>query len=114
MAHQYSSPSADLAFINADWLDFQSTPLRQENRENAIFVFDYERILKNSGWNVQRMILVPLPTQRFHEAVTEREAEKVMGSIKEAVDRESSTVSKLDSMRLPEVPPWNVPRFSMF
>ena len=34
-----------MAFLNADWRDFESTPASKENPDNSITIFDYHRLL---------------------------------------------------------------------
>ena len=36
LAYRHSKPTTTMAFLNADWLDFQSTPASQERPDNAI------------------------------------------------------------------------------
>ncbi len=45
-----------LAFINADWRDFQNTPVRNETSGNSIMIDDYLHILKKSGWQRTHII----------------------------------------------------------
>jgi len=41
LAHLNARKSAQMTFINADWLDFQNTPAKNETRENSILIDDY-------------------------------------------------------------------------
>ncbi len=45
LARQNGKKSTRLAFINADWRDFQHTPAINETRGSSILVNDYLRIL---------------------------------------------------------------------
>jgi len=46
----HSKPSTRMAFLNADFRDFQSSPAMDEDPENAILVFDYMKLLEKCGW----------------------------------------------------------------
>ena len=69
LAHRNAKETAQLAFINADWRDFQGTPARKEDRANAILVTDYIRILNQSGWKETHIIQAPLSSERFNPGV---------------------------------------------
>ena len=49
LAHKNSKATTRIAFLNADWRDFESTPLLRENPDNSITIFDYHRLLSESG-----------------------------------------------------------------
>ena len=69
LAHQNAKKTTQLAFINADWRDFQGTPAREEERANAILVTDYIRALNRSGWGETHIIQAPLSSERFNPGV---------------------------------------------
>ena len=46
-----------MAFINADWRDFQNTPAKNETRVNSILINDYLWILNQSGWQETHEIM---------------------------------------------------------
>ena len=54
-----------MAFINADWRDFQGIAAREEDPGRSIFLFDYVDLLRRSGWEITHLIDCPLSTQRF-------------------------------------------------
>jgi len=54
-----------VAFIMADWRDFQGTPAREEIRANAILMREYLGILDQSGWEETRVMQAPLSSERF-------------------------------------------------
>ena len=54
-----------IAFINADWRDFQGIAAREEDPGRSIFLFDYVDLLRRSGWEITHLIDCPLSTQRF-------------------------------------------------
>jgi len=58
-----------LAFINADWRDFQNKPAVDENRKDAIFLDHYLKLLNKTGWFHTHLIQSPLSSERFHAAV---------------------------------------------
>jgi len=64
-----SKKTTRLAFINADWRDFQHTPAAEESCEESILIDDYLGILKQSGWRRTHIIQAPLSTQRFSAAI---------------------------------------------
>ena len=51
-----------LAFINADWRDFQNTPAAEETHEGSILIDDYLSILNKTGW--QRTHIIQPPYRR--------------------------------------------------
>ncbi len=58
-----------LAFINADWRDFQNTPASEEKYKGGILIDDYLDILKRTGWYHTHIIQAPMSTQRFSAGV---------------------------------------------
>ena len=58
LAHQNAKKSTQMAFINADWRDFQNTPAKNETRVNSILINDYLRILNQNGWQETHIIRV--------------------------------------------------------
>jgi hypothetical protein len=58
-----------LAFINADWRDFQNTPALEEKHKGGILIDDYLDILKRTGWYHTHIIQAPLSSQRFSPVV---------------------------------------------
>jgi len=49
-----------MAFINADWRNFQGIAAREEDPGRSIFLFDYVDLLKWSGWEITHIIDCPL------------------------------------------------------
>ena len=64
-----SKKSTWLAFINADWRDFQNRPATDEKPENAILIREYIKILEKSGWEITHMIQSPMSSERFDAVV---------------------------------------------
>jgi hypothetical protein len=60
-----SKPSTRMAFLNADFRDFQGISALDENPDNAVLLLDYMKLLEKSGWQITHLIDCPLSTQRF-------------------------------------------------
>ena len=60
LLREHSKKTTWLAFLNADWIDFQSTPAIDEDPDTSVTLFDYHRLLAESGWKVTRRIESPL------------------------------------------------------
>lgn len=58
-----------LAFINADWRDFQNKPAVDEIPDDAILIDDYLRILKKTGWQRTHIIQARMSSERFSAVV---------------------------------------------
>ncbi len=54
-----------LAFINADWRNFQNTAALDEGPDGSIMIDDYLRVLNKSGWRHTHIIQAPLSADRF-------------------------------------------------
>ena len=65
-----------MAFINADWRDFQNTPAKNETRVNSILINDYLRILNQSGWEETHIFQAPLSSERFKANVVSGHAKE--------------------------------------
>ena len=82
LTHRYTKPTCRLAMINADWRDFQRTPARDENRENAILIREYLEVLDESGWRENHVIQAPLSSERFTgNMVTAMKKKRTLGVI---------------------------------
>jgi DNA methylase/ParB/Sulfiredoxin domain len=69
-----------LAFINADWRDFQGCPALEEETENAILLTDYHKILESAGWELTHIIQAPLSSERFNAiTVDAMQNKKILG-----------------------------------
>jgi len=66
---QNAKKTTRLAFINADWRDFQNKPASEESGKGAILIDDYLRILNKTGWQHTHIIQAPMSTQRFSAVV---------------------------------------------
>ena len=66
---QNAKKTTRLAFINADWRDFQNKPAMEESHEGAILIDHYLRILNKTGWQHTHIIQAPMSAQRFSAVV---------------------------------------------
>ena len=64
-----SKKTTRLAFINADWRDFQNRPADSERREKSIFIDEYLKILNKAGWMHSHIIHAPMSSERFNAVV---------------------------------------------
>ncbi len=75
-----SKKSTTLAFINADWRDFQNKPARDEKPEDGIYSDDYINILNKSGWKRTHNIPSPMSSERFDAiVVSAMQKKKILG-----------------------------------
>ncbi|MBL6995690.1 hypothetical protein [Desulfobacula sp.] len=58
-----------MAFINADWRDFQNKPAIEEKYKGGILIDDYLDILKKTGWYHTHIIQAPMSSQHFNAGV---------------------------------------------
>jgi len=80
LAHLNTKKSTKMAFINADWRDFQNTPAIHETRVNSILINDYLRILNQSGWQETHIFQAPLSSERFKaNVVSAMQKKKIIG-----------------------------------
>jgi hypothetical protein len=66
---QNAKKTTRLAFINADWRDFQNKPAKEESHEESILIDDYLGILNKTGWRHTHIIQAPMSAQRFSAVV---------------------------------------------
>ena len=80
LAHLNAKKTTKMAFINADWRDFQNTPAKNETRMNSILINDYLRILNQSGWQETHIFQAPLSSERFKaNVVSAMQRKKIIG-----------------------------------
>jgi len=80
LAHSNAKKSTQMAFINADWRDFQNTPAKDETRVNSILINDYLWILNQSGWQETHIFQAPLSSERFKaNVVSAMQKKKIIG-----------------------------------
>jgi len=62
--------------------DFQSTPALKENPDNSITIFDYHRLLSETGWKVTHRIECPLSSERMSgDQVQKMQEKRILGTI---------------------------------
>ena len=82
LAHKNSKPTTRIAFLNAGWRDFESTPALEEDPETAIFIRDYENILEETGWQLTHEIQCPMSNARFGPAIhSQMQKSKILGTV---------------------------------
>ena len=82
LAHQNAKETTRMAFLNADWRDFQSTPALQENPLNSITICDYHRMLSQTGWEATHRIECPLSSERMTgNQVQKMQERRILGTV---------------------------------
>jgi len=82
LAHKNAKPTTTLAFLNADWRDFESTPAAEEKPDKAITIFDYHRLLSTTGWETIHRIECPLSSERLTgNQVQKMQDKRILGTI---------------------------------
>ncbi len=76
LMREQSKPSTLMAFLNADFRDFQGIPAVDENPDNAILMFAYAKLLETCGWKITHLLDCPLSTERFTGNMVNRMHEK--------------------------------------
>jgi DNA-binding CsgD family transcriptional regulator len=80
VAHENTKKNTILAFINADWRDFQNTPAMDETGDQSIFIYEYARLIIKSGWKVTHIIQAPMSSERFQaNVVAAMQKRKILG-----------------------------------
>ena len=79
---QNTKKTTRLAFINADWRDFQGRPAAEETGETDILIDDYLGILKKTGWHRTHIIQAPMSSQRFNAPiVSAMQKKRILGVV---------------------------------
>ena len=82
LAHEKSKETTTMAFLNADWRDFESTPASKEKPDKSITIFDYHRLLSKTGWEVTHRIECPLSSERLSGNQVQRMQDKrILGTV---------------------------------
>jgi hypothetical protein len=66
---RHTKRTTKLAFINANWRDFQNKPAVDETPYDAIMIDDYLKILNKTGWLRTHIIQAPMSSERFSAVV---------------------------------------------
>ncbi len=69
LVKRHAKKTTRIAFINADWRNFQNTPASEETGKGVILIDDYLEILKRTGWQRTHIIQAPMSAQRFSAVV---------------------------------------------
>jgi len=82
LAHKNAKPTTSMAFLNADWRDFESTPASKEKPDRSITIFDYHRLLSKTGWEITHRIECPLSSERLSGNQVQRMQDKrILGTV---------------------------------
>lgn len=82
LTHKNSKPTTTLAFLNADWRNFESTPAAEEKPDKSITIFDYHRLLTKTGWKTTHRIECPLSSERLTgNQVKRMQGKRILGTI---------------------------------
>jgi len=86
LLREYTKTHARIAFMNADWRDFQGVSARQEDPGQSIFLSDYIHHLKDSGWEITHIIDCPMSTQRFQaNIVAQMQKNRTLGIVRRSL-----------------------------
>ena len=65
-----------------DWRDFKSTPALEEKSDKSITIFDYHRLLSETGWQTTHRIECPLSSERLNgNLVQNMQDKRILGTI---------------------------------
>ncbi len=82
LSHKKSKETTRMAFLNADWRDFESTSALKEKLDKSITIFDYHRLLSETGWEVTHRIECPLSSERMSGNQVQRMQDKrILGTV---------------------------------
>jgi hypothetical protein len=83
LAYENAKSSTRLAFLNADWRNFQGISALKENERDSILIFDYSKLLSDAGWIITQYIDCPMSSQRFHAAyVSQMQKNRTLGVVR--------------------------------
>jgi len=82
LAHQNTKQTTRMAFLNADWRDFESTSALKEKPDKSITIFDYHKLLSKTGWKVTHRIECPLSSERLSgNQVQKMQDKRILGTV---------------------------------
>ena len=82
LAHKNTKLTTTMAFLNADWRDFESTPATEEDSDKSITIFDYHNLLLKTGWKTIHRIECPLSSERLTgNMVQNMQDKRILGTI---------------------------------
>ena len=80
LVKRHAKKTTRIAFINADWRDFQNTQANEETGKGDILIDDYLDILKRTGWRRTHIIQAPMSAQRFNAVVvSDMQKKRILG-----------------------------------
>lgn len=83
LAREHTKTTSRIAFLNADWRNFQGTPARDEDPTQAITILDYARLIDSAGWEITHLIDCPLSTERMSGAVVSAmQGRRILGVVR--------------------------------
>ena len=83
---EYTKAHTRIAFMNADWRNFQGIAAVEEDPGQSIFLSDYIDLLKDSGWEITHIVDCPLSTQRFlPNMVSHMQKNRTLGIIRRSL-----------------------------
>jgi hypothetical protein len=83
---EHSKTNTRIAFLNADWRDFQGKAAMEEDPDQSILLLDYMDIMRRSGWKITHLIDCPLSTQRFKpNQVRRMQNNRILGVIRRSL-----------------------------
>jgi hypothetical protein len=83
---EHAKAHARIAFLNADWREFQGVSATEEDPEQSIFLSDYIDLLKDSGWEITHIIDCPMSTQRFQaNIVAQMQKNRTLGIVRRSL-----------------------------
>ena len=86
LLREYTKAHARIAFMNADWRDFQGVSATEEDPGQSIFLSDYIDLLKDSGWEITHIIDCPMSTQRFQaNIVAQMQKNRTLGIVRRSL-----------------------------
>ena len=82
LLHKHTKATGRIAFINADWRDYQNISAYEESSKSAIFIDEYIELCKQTGWERTHIIQAPMSNNRFKPAiVSAMQKKKTLGVI---------------------------------
>jgi hypothetical protein len=72
LMRKHARPGTRIAFLNADFREFQGVSALEENPENAILMTDYAKLLESCGWQIIHLLDCPLSAERFTPTMVSR------------------------------------------
>ena len=82
LAYKNSKESTRLAFLIAEWRDFESTPALEEKQGEALFLYDYYKLLEETNWIVTHNIQCPMSNARLSSGVmAAMQKSRILGTV---------------------------------